>query len=68
MEGGQERGRESGLYLEQGSLCWVQLGVALHLWIQIKLFSKVSYIVRDHILQDKNINSYKKNDLTDISQ
>lgn len=59
VAGGQDRGRESCLYLEQGSFCWVQLGVALHLLIQIKVFNKVPYIIRD-MLQDENINFYKR--------
>ena len=38
-------GGEEGLYLEQGSLCWVQLGVALNLWVQIDLFHKAVVIL-----------------------
>lgn len=43
---GQGGGRDTGLYLEQGSLCRVQLGVALNLWAQIKLFRKVKVFCR----------------------
>lgn len=46
-----QRGRdgegETGVYLEQGSLCWVQLGVAFNLWVQRKLFSEVFYFTNN---------------------
>lgn len=33
----EQEDRNRFLYLEQGSLCWVQLGVALNLWVHKKI-------------------------------
>lgn len=42
---------DSGLYLEQRSLGWVQLSVALHLWMRVKvcLFLRLFCILKDQL-------------------